>query len=787
MRLLLSVLLFISFAAAQDWQTITTMNDVRAVVRVDDALWAATSGGVFRYNETDHSIQTFTNINGIQSLILADIEADNHEQIITGGESGLLEIYNEQTMSWRQLYALQGNAIHDIFYSDDSLWVAAGKGVAIFIWNGNEYLFKDFYQNFPLLPGKTSSVLTLNGILWLATDSGLLRAPADIGRFTINDPAQWSVYGIADGLPSLNVTALERQGSRLFIGTSKGLASWTKESEIHQAMNWYKDINGNYMYVSHIRDAGSSLFITSSGYVFKYIPESGTSFLKDLKNAITGLALDADFKYILGLNNAGLYIEGMSKPLQLSGPRSNVFSRVLIDDAGGYWGLSYPPSSISAKGFYVNKGKRWENYLYYGSDWFTLNAAFTIIQDRFNNILIGTWGGGLIFIPPSGIPEYFHNFSSAGTLQYQTADTTENIPLDDAIVHSGFLAGVANNHKYEVISALKEGPDQRLWIGNYWASNDHLLASAPYTSEGTLSLNKDDWVYFGKNDGIVATEGSVSSIAFDDFGRVWIGTYKDGVFVLDYNHTLKDKSDDKMYRINTDDDLYSNTIYSLASDQDGIIWIGTGAGLNSYDGVNVYKHVGDPEGLTGPLENRINDIFVDEYNNKWFATSGGLSILKAGYSAWDSHAWKGYSTKNSALVSDNVFSVFVDSKSARALVGTDRGLSVYSGTFAEVESDFSKIAGGPNPFEVTANGGLYTLTHLQNHSTVKIFTLNGALVRQLDTRTFYSDGSAALEGSRAYWDGKDSSGRVVNSGIYLYAAYTLEGQSVSGKIAVIRK
>jgi hypothetical protein len=242
-----------------------------------------------------------------------------------------------------------------------------------------------------------------------------------------------------------------------------------------------------------------------------------------------------------------------------------------------------------------------------------------------------------------------------------------------------------------------------------------------------------------------------------------------------------------MYQITTADDLYSNTIFSLATDEDGIVWIGTAAGLNSFDGLNVYKHVGDPDGLSGPLENRINDVFVDSYNNKWFATSGGLSILKSGYSAWDSHAWKGYTTKNSALVSNNVFSVYVDSKSTRALVGTDMGLSVYTGTFAETEPNFNRIAGGPNPFILSGSNGIFTLTHLKDHSTVKIFTLNGVLVRRLDTRSFFSDGSPTLEGSRAYWDGRDSSGRLVNSGIYLYAAYTIEGQSVSGKIAVVRK
>ena len=75
---------------------------------------------------------------------------------------------------------------------------------------------------------------------------------------------------------------------------------------------------------------------------------------------------------------------------------------------------------------------------------------------------------------------------------------------------------------------------------------------------------------------------------------------------------------------------------------------------------------------------------------------------------------------------------------------------------------------------------------MQN-SSVKIFTINGHLVRELTSKTVLSDGTVAVDGGRAYWDGRDATGKKVASGIYLYLAYSENGKSITGKFAVIRK
>jgi hypothetical protein len=60
-------------------------------------------------------------------------------------------------------------------------------------------------------------------------------------------------------------------------------------------------------------------------------------------------------------------------------------------------------------------------------------------------------------------------------------------------------------------------------------------------------------------------------------------------------------------------------------------------------------------------------------------------------------------------------------------------------------------------------------------------TIDGTFIKYLS----YIDGDVV--GQQAFWDGKDHRGRYVGSGVYLCMAYTKDGDTTVGKIAVIRK
>jgi flagellar hook assembly protein FlgD len=71
----------------------------------------------------------------------------------------------------------------------------------------------------------------------------------------------------------------------------------------------------------------------------------------------------------------------------------------------------------------------------------------------------------------------------------------------------------------------------------------------------------------------------------------------------------------------------------------------------------------------------------------------------------------------------------------------------------------------------------------QNSKNVKIYSLNGALVRNIPL----DDPTRGGFGAQAIWPGDNDCGELVASGIYLIFAYTEDGKTHVAKVAVIRE
>ena len=203
MRIFSLVFFLLSFTFAgiySDWETITDMNDIQDLVIVGEMTWSATTGGIYSYNSTTEKISRYTNIEGLSSISIQALAIDDKGFLFAGGKSGIIEILNTETGEWQGLFDIEGNEIKDILYHSDTLWIAAGKGLAVYPWDGTKYKFKDFFRNFDIIPNAVSKITLFAGKIWLGTDKGLLSAPADINKYTINDPAMWDVYTTGDAL-----------------------------------------------------------------------------------------------------------------------------------------------------------------------------------------------------------------------------------------------------------------------------------------------------------------------------------------------------------------------------------------------------------------------------------------------------------------------------------------------------------------------------------------------------------------------------------------------------------
>jgi len=772
LRLFFLVLILVSLLNAQglhDWKTITYMNDITDLLFADEQIWASTTGGVYRFNIADSTSVLYTNIDGLGSLDMRSLEEDQYGHLIAGSSDGTINLYDPARDQWEADFNLSGTEIVDLFTNHDTLWVATKKGVAVFFVRPDHLEFRDYYNNLPLIPQNAYRIAVFNGRVYYATEDGLLHAPSNFVKYNLKLAEAWQLLTKNNGLPSNSVRDLVPVADSLFIATGAGVSTLDILQQIKHFSSWTSGIVTKILIT-----AKTMYFIRESDY-FQLIDGHWTGFPAENKPISTAVT-DALDNLWLGLREGGLRKAGWTSSFLTDGPASNFIGVLIVDKQGALW-ISSGKFKLSHNfGFYKYDFSGWTNYLY-SSEWMTKNSAATVYEDNGGKIWIGSWGGGLTTMD-DGTIDYLHAWSGAGQIAVSTVNSVEQIALPEvpADKRTCLPGADISAQNYTVIPYFLEDNAGNLWCVNHLSRDLNYLAVMPPDQRGSHSTDCSNWIYFGSNIGITTKESEISSLVFDDFGRLWIGTYTSGILVFDYGGTPENQTDDKpLIRVNTTNaNLYSNAVLTLARDHDGLIWIGTAAGLNSYDGVNFYKHVGD----IGPVENKINQIFVDDFNNKWFATDGGMSILQSNKSPWDSDAWIHYTPDDSGLPSKLINSIFVDSRQGKAYIGTERGLSVFSGSFAEYKVDLNTVTAGPSPF-ILDGQTRFTIKNLVFGANVKILNINGRLVKLL------SESNGSIEGGRAMWDGRDENDRKVPSGVYLYLIYTEEGVTGNGKIAVI--
>jgi hypothetical protein len=171
----------------------------------------------------------------------------------------------------------------------------------------------------------------------------------------------------------------------------------------------------------------------------------------------------------------------------------------------------------------------------------------------------------------------------------------------------------------------------------------------------------------------------------------------------------------------------------------------------------------------------INTIAVDALNRKWIGTPEGVLLLSPdGIQQIESYTVESTDGK---LISNDVRSIAIDSRTGVVYFGTLEGLSSLATVAADPKAEFEELIISPNPYLLPASTQLL-IDGLVENSTVKILGIDGTLIREIE-----SPG-----GRVGFWDGKDKNGNEVGSGVYLVVAYSTDGSRIAkGKVAVVRR
>lgn len=118
----------------------------------------------------------------------------------------------------------------------------------------------------------------------------------------------------------------------------------------------------------------------------------------------------------------------------------------------------------------------------------------------------------------------------------------------------------------------------------------------------------------------------------DEAGRIWIGTFGGGLFILD---PVTGGSDHLFVRDGAGDSLADNRISTIYQDSTGEVWIGTfGGGLHrrlepaADGGERFARYVHDAEDPASLAHDVVTDLYEDDHGELWIGTGGGLSRLQ---------------------------------------------------------------------------------------------------------------------------------------------------------------
>ena len=222
-----------------------------------------------------------------------------------------------------------------------------------------------------------------------------------------------------------------------------------------------------------------------------------------------------------------------------------------------------------------------------------------------------------------------------------------------------------------VISLLK-AKDGTLWVGTISGLNRY-------------NENKDNFERFVHHDKVPSSISSntVACIFQDSKARLWIGT-SNGL-----NLWLPKK---KAFMSFLQDDEAPHTIYTIAEDHNGTIWMGTSKGLMNMtitNGKAKFKFIKSfSEQINRANDNHVTSMIEDRNQNLWIGTKQtGLSKLNLATGAMTTYT---YSSLNpNGICSNNIRKMVMDTE-GKLWIATIHGINVYNpanASFATLQNE----------------------------------------------------------------------------------------------------
>jgi len=736
------------------WQSYTNTDDVRDIVWHDDRVWCATSGGLMAYRLAEQTFQVWTNSEGLTFNDLQAIGVDQWDRIWVGMSNGDINIIDPADNS----VTLRDDMESEVFEitvidtlsgqteTADLRWILVGADQGLTIYQqgngpGNVQVVESIprFGNFPSPPHRVSDLVVLGRDIWVSTAYGVATASADSAP--LRPPTVWTSYDINDGLPQNDVLALANWQGTVVAGTQAGAARFNGHQ--FEQMGAVLAIEGLYA-------SADNLWAWTAAGLYWW---NGSAWELQGGNHIniSSLARDTQSRLWAGhVDDAGArgslaYLDNQwSDRIIRNGLSWNRVNALYIDSQERLWIGGDGLNLLDADGWH---NWTWQSPLY--SESFFASQGRAITEDALGGFWAGSFGGGVINIRDI----------SNDTLIYDYYGYTGNADT--------WLIGIPGFPSFVVVQGLTHDNAGNVWIVNRGATNGKMLVQVPesYVENPTPS-GPNTWTYYSVLEQNL--DADQENLLIDGYGRIWVagGDANDSpgkIYVLD------PAAETPSFReFSFEDALFVN---QMAIDQSGTIWFATRDGIR-YAIIPQDLDLFNMQPLYGGLSGNVQCVHVDAQNNKWFGTDHGISVLSAAF-AWSLQFPADEGPVPYGLVAPNVQRITSNYATGDVWIATTSGLSRVRTPYRVSSGPLSSIRIYPNPF-VIGNGNFLRFSTVDFHRAL-IYTITGKRIRDL----------SAVEAITG-WDGRDSDGDLVGSGIYLILVTNPAGDSKLGKVAVIR-
>ncbi|MBN1755277.1 hypothetical protein JW877_03585 [bacterium] len=731
-----------------NWQVFTDLNYIQSMESQDSIIWTGTKGGIGKYHTGSGALNCFTNLDGLAGIDIVDLGFDGMERLWYATYEGI--IGRLEGDRWINFLEFKQNniQINKFVNTGMNIWIATNTGVTQFSII-EDFTVGEIVQNCSKLgdlprESPVNDLVIFNDTIYAGMEAGIARAAI---HDNLTQPDNWIIDRLEAEVKDLivfrdsvycllQVVAGGYNGDAVFKRSSSG---WVPAG--------LEDQPANEFFVH-----GDSLLALSDDGIFRKVP--GLSWQRisfphswDRSNC----AVQVQGKLWIGLSyGIARLIEGEWNIVNFPTILGSEYKHCFIDQQNRCWitsmrgNMPLPYGGIS--GFIDSEWSQYNTYTANLHGWNYICSE----QDDHGNVWYGTWGTGIAVLTPDSTWIFLD---------------TVNTPLAPSRVAAS--SGLRN---YIVVPQIKKDAYGNMWVITYDSQSDSALFVwlKDSTDFGSGSVSRPIAFYFNDHNTTL-----MYSLMVRDRNRVWVGLQEDGLMILDYGSSISDNSDDLWIGYNDLDGQAFGEISAISIDKEGLIWIGTAAGLVFYDTVfGYFQPVSIPENLSS----EITAIDVDNWNNKWFGTTNGAAILYANMDSFDviksTFSEDAYEGERQGLLSDIVNDIKVNPHTGDVWFVVNGGVCRFETGFSPYDQDI-EIPIYPNPFHISyGSNNKVTFAQLPADAVLYIFTTAGDLVR------YFPQGEVGYQ-ALIEWDGTNKNGKLVAGGIYTII--------VSSSIGIVRQ